>query len=124
MTDQKSQKKTDFKMILLIQSMVLLYSLVSMLSKIASGVLQEYGLISLPFIGLFSVMVGGLGIYAILWQQVLKKVDLITAYVHKSTTLLWSLLWAAVMFRESIQWNNIVGVAVVVLGVMLVTSHD
>ena len=95
-----------------------------MLSKIASGVLQEYGLISLPFIGLFSVMVGGLGVYAILWQQVLKKVDLITAYVHKSTTLLWSLLWAAVMFRESIQWNNIVGVAVVVLGVMLVTSHD
>lgn len=121
-TEQK--KKVGIKMIILIQSMVFLYSLVSMLSKYASEVLQVHGLLSVPFILLFGAMVGCLGVYAILWQQVLKKVDLITAYVHKSTTLIWSLLWAATLFDETIAWNNIVGVLIVVFGVILVTQDD
>lgn len=121
---QKVKSKIGIKMILLIQSMVFLYSLVSMLSKYASSFLQKYGLFSVQFILLFGIMVGCLGIYAILWQKVLKKVDLITAYVHKSTTLIWSLLWAVTLFGESLAWNNIVGVLIVVVGVMLVTQDD
>lgn len=124
MSENQIKKKTGFKMILLIQSMVLLYSLVSMLSKIASGIMQEYGFWSVQFILLFFTMVGGLGIYAILWQQVLKRVDLITAYVHKSTTLIWSLLWSATVFHENVQWNNVVGIIVIVIGIMLVTQDD
>lgn len=122
--EQKTGKKTGFKMILLIQSMVFLYSLISMLSKIASGLLQEHGFWSVQFILLFCGMVGGLGVYAILWQQVLKRVDLITAYVHKSTTLVWSLLWSATLFQETIHWNNVVGILIIVVGIMLVTQND
>ena len=123
-TEQKTGKKTGFKMILLIQSMVFLYSLISMLSKVASGVMQDYGFWSVRFILLFCAMVGGLGVYAILWQQVLKKVDLITAYVHKSTTLIWSLLWSATLFQETIHWNNVVGIVIIVVGIILVTQND
>lgn len=118
------KKKIGLKMILLIQSMVFLYSLVSMLSKVASNIMQQYGLISLPCIGIFAFMIGCLGVYAILWQKVLKKVDLITAYVNKSTTLIWSLLWSATVFHESIQWNNVLGILIVVVGIILVTSDD
>ena len=111
-------------MILLIQSMVFLYSLVSMLSKIASGYLGEDGIFSFPFLALFFSMVVGMGIYAILWQQVLKKAELTEAYVHKSMTLFWSLLWAVVLFQETIHWNNIAGIVIVVAGIVLVTKDD
>ena len=124
MAKKRSCQKAAWKAFFLIQSLVFLYSLVSMLSKIASNVMQSYGFWSFAFIGLFGGMVLCLGVYAILWQQVLKKVDLISAYVHKSTTLLWSLLWSATMFRESIAWNNIVGVIVVIIGIILVTHDD
>ena len=122
--EQEPKKKIGIKMILLIQSMVFLYSLISMLSKIASGIMQEYGLFSLQFIFLFGCMIMGLGIYAILWQQVLKRVDLTVAYVNKSTTLVWSLLWSALLFHETVRWNNVVGVIIIVIGIMLVTNDD
>lgn len=121
---EKKEKKTGLRMVLLIQSMVLLYSFVSMLSKIASGMMEQYGFWSWQFILLFCGMVGGLGVYAVLWQQVLKKVELITAYVHKSTTLLWSLVWSATIFHETIQWNNVVGIVIIVVGIILVTQDD
>ena len=124
-TEQKTQKKvTGWKMVILIQSMVFLYSLTSMLSKVASNAMSNYGFWSWQYILLFGSMIAVLGVYAILWQQVLKKVDLITAYVHKSTTLVWSLLWAAVLFRETIRWNNVVGILIIVIGIALVTKDD
>lgn len=122
--EQKTKKKTGFRMILLIQSMVFLYSLVSMLSKVASGQLNQHGFFSYQFILLVGTMFVCLGVYAILWQQVLKKVDLTTAYVHKSTTLMWSLLWSVTLFHESIKWNNVVGVLIIVVGIVLVTQDD
>ena len=124
-TNQKTQKKvTGWKMVLLIQAMVFLYSLTSMLSKVASNAMAEYGFWSWQYILLFGSMIAVLGIYAVLWQQVLKKVDLITAYVHKSTTLIWSLLWATALFRETVRWNNVLGIIIIVIGIVLVTKDD
>ena len=111
-------------MIVVIQSVVLLYSLVSMLTKIAGGVMKESGLFSVQFILLFAAMVLCMGIYALVWQVVLKRFDLSQAYVHKSMTLLWSLLWAVLIFHEQVRWNNIVGIAVVILGIILVTKDE
>lgn len=125
MTEQQTlKKKMNFKLTLLIQGIVFLYSLVSMLSKFASGVMENYGFWSYQFILFFGVMVCCLGIYALLWQQILKKVDLIAAYVHKSTTLIWSMLWSVTLFHETIEWNNVVGVLIVVAGIILVTQND
>lgn len=114
----------SLKLVLLTQLIVFLYSVVSMLSKIASGLMETYGFWSFQFILLFCGMICCLGIYAILWQQILKKVELITAYVHKSTTLIWSMLWSVTLFQETIAWNNFVGVLIVVAGIMLVTQND
>lgn len=125
MTEQQTKKKkTSIKTLLLVQAIVFLYSLVSMLSKFSSGVMENYGLFSIQFVLLFGGMVGCLGVYAILWQQILKKVDLIAAYVHKSTTLIWSMLWSVTLFHETIEWNNVVGILVVVAGIILVTQND
>lgn len=111
-------------MVLFIQALVLVYSLVGLLSKVASGVLKNHGFISLPFIAIFLGMVLCMAIYAFFWQMVLKRVDLVSAYVHKSISLLWSLLWAALFFSETIRWNNIAGVLIIICGIVLVTKND
>jgi len=117
-------RKTGGKMLLLIQAMVFLYSLVSMLCKIASGIMARWGLFSWQFILIFAGMILGLGIYAVLWQLVLKRVELTTAYANKGVTLLWGLVWSALLFHESIHWNNIVGVLVIILGIAMVTTDE
>ena len=41
-----------------------------------------------------------LGIYAILWQQIIKRFDLSVAYANRSIALLWSMLWAVCCFMK------------------------
>ena len=64
------------------------------------------------------------GIYAIAWQMVMKKFDLSTAYANKSVYLIWSQLWAVLIFKESLSINNIIGMLVVFLGVMVVSGDE
>lgn len=122
--ENKTQKTVNKALIVLIQGMVLLYSFVSMLSKVASNFLKSDGFFSFSFLGTFIGMIIGLGVYAILWQIVLKKVDLTVAYANKGLVLLWSLLWSVVFFHEKISWNNVVGVVLVIVGIIMVTKND
>ena len=65
-------KKIRLSNILKIQSLILLYSLVSVLSKLASMQLKVYGLFSYQLIFLIFIMGSLLVIYAFFWQKILK----------------------------------------------------
>ena len=81
---------------------ILLFSLTSVFSKAASVQYNKHGLSS-PLLYLFLfLMVANCGIYAITWQQVIKKFSLSTAYANKSVYLLWSQIWAVLIFHESL----------------------
>ena len=56
--------------------------------------------------------------------MVMKKFDLSTAYANKSVYLIWSQLWAVLIFKESLSINNIIGMLVVFLGVMVVSGDE
>ena len=64
------------------------------------------------------------GIYAIAWQQVIKKFSLSTAYANKSVYLLWSQIWAVVIFHENLSVRNIIGILVVLTGVWVVQRYE
>ena len=69
-----------------------------------------------PLLYLFLfLMLLNCGIYAIAWQMVMKKFDLSTAYANKSVYLIWSQLWAVLIFKESLSISNIIGMLVVFL---------
>ena len=81
---------------------ILLFSLTSVFSKLASVYYNNEGLNS-PFLYLFLfLMIANCGIYAIAWQQVIKKFSLSTAYANKSVYLLWSQIWAVAIFHEQL----------------------
>ena len=69
----------------------------------------------LSFLGAIGVM----GIYAVLWQQVLKYIELSVAYMFKGTALIFTMLLAYWLFGEPITTNNIIGAAIIIFGIIL-----
>ena len=62
---------------------------------------------------------GVLGIYAILWQQILKHVSLTTAFMFKSITVIYGMLFAAMLFKEHITMNNMIGAVLIITGIII-----
>lgn len=103
---------------------ILLFSLTSVFSKLASVYYNKEGLHSpLLYVFLF-LMIANCGIYAITWQQVIKKFSLSTAYANKSVYLLWSQVWAVIIFHENLSIQNIIGIMVVLVGVWMVQRYE
>ena len=103
---------------------ILLFSLTSVFSKCASVQFNNGGLKNpLLYLSLF-LMVANCGVYAIAWQKVIKKFSLSTAYANRSVYLIWSQVWAVVIFQESLSVKNIIGLLVVLMGVMVVQRYE
>ena len=69
-------------------------------------------------------MVANCGIYAIAWQKVIKKFSLSTAYANRSVYLIWSQIWAVIIFHENLTVKNIIGLLIVLVGVMVVQRYE
>ncbi len=114
----KIGKKTSWFTLFILQGIVLIYSLSTVMAKFAA----ETSFLSIEFFLFYGAEIFVLGIYAVLWQQVIKKVDLSVAYANRAMNLLWSIVWAIVIFKESVSIKNIIGVGIVSLGIFIVNS--
>ncbi len=114
------EKKVKIKQLIILQAIIMIYTLSSVVAKFASG--EEF--LTFKFIVFYGLEILILGIYAILWQQIIKKFDLSIAYANKAMSLLWSLLWAILFFKESITVKNVIGVVIVIIGTIIVNSDD
>lgn len=116
-SSQKRKNKKHFWILIgILQFAVLLYSLTGVVAKFAS----RYELFSLPFILLYALEIFILMIYAIVWQQVVKRMSLSVAYANKALTFLWALVWSLLIFSETVSVKNIIGVVIVVVGTAIV----
>ena len=114
------EKKVKIKQLIILQAIIMIYTLSSVVAKFASG--EEF--LTFKFIVFYGLEILILGIYAILWQQIIKKFDLSIAYANKAMSLLWSLLWAILFFKESITVKNVIGVVIVIICTIIVNSDD
>jgi multidrug transporter EmrE-like cation transporter len=112
--------KNTWKQIVILQSVILIYTLSTVAAKFASG----FELFSVGFIISYVVEIAILGLYAILWQQMMKRFDLSIAYANKAFGIFWSLLWAVIFFKERITIKNVIGVCVVFIGIMVINTDD
>ena len=116
--EDRQAKKISIKQVLVLQWVVLIYTLATVAAKFASG----HDFMSFGFIGFYGIEILVLGLYAILWQQLIKKVDLSVAYANKAFGIFWSLIWAVLFFKETVTIKNVIGVCIVFAGVMVVNS--
>ncbi|MBP3648118.1 MAG: EamA family transporter [Clostridia bacterium] len=115
--------KTNARSMLLLHGTLLIYALASVCAKVAGLYMSgQQWMMTLVFLAL---EVGALGVYSILWQQVLKRMPLNFAFANKAVCTLWTLLFGRLLFGESLTWGKALGIVVVLIGVILVvTDHE
>ena len=112
--------KSNVKVYIALQLMLMLYSLNSIFSKYASA--EDF--LSLKWCIFYGLVILLLGIYALGWQQIIKRMPLTTAYANKAVTTVWGLIWGYCFFKEEITAGKIIGVVLVMAGVVLFALSD
>ncbi len=115
-----AQMKSKLGNIVFLQAVLFLYSLAAVCSKLAS----KQSFLSAPFILWYGLALVILIVYALLWQQVLKRNSLTAAYANKAVTVIWGLVWGVLLFDEKITPFMLLGMLVIIAGILLVVSDD
>lgn len=113
------KRKVSVKDILILQAVIIVYTLSSVMAKLASA--REP--FSRAFLLFYLTELAILGIYALLWQQMLKRFELSVAYANRAMALLWSFVWAVVIFHDRVTVKNVIGIALVIAGTMIVNGE-
>ncbi|MCQ2546177.1 MAG: EamA family transporter [Clostridia bacterium] len=100
---------------------VLLFSFTSVFAKSAANAYNHGGLTDRMFLLFCFLMILNCVVYAFFWQIVIKKVPLNVGYANRSVYLIWSQIWAVAFFGEVLTVKNIIGLAIVMIGVIVVS---
>lgn len=120
-----------WKDMLMLQIVFLIYSFTSLAQKLTSSYLpknvaslQELlpQLLNAKLLLSVGLVVLLLGVYAVLWQQVIKRFELSVAYANKAVTLFWALVWGIVLFHEEITVGKVTGILVVMIGIYVLNT--
>ena len=108
------------KWLLITQLMLLFYSMGGICSKMASN----EKLFSIRFLIYYGILLLILFIYAIGWQQILKRLPLTTAFSNKAVTVVWGIVWGFIFFGEQVSLLKAIGAVLIIVGVVLFTYAD
>lgn len=97
-----------------------LYALSDVFSKSAAG--TQFA--SWQFFVFYALVLVMLGIYALGWQQVIKRLPLTTAYANRAITIVWGIFWGAVLFGEAVTIGKLVGAVIIIVGIVLFVRAD
>ena len=113
-------KHTSLKTLFALHILLMVYSMSGICSKLASS--QHF--LSAKFCLYYAAVILLLGLHAIGWQQIIKRLPLTTAFANKAVTVVWGIIWGTVFFRESISIGKITGALFVMIGVILFARAD
>lgn len=100
--------------------MLMLYSVSGICSKLAG----QHSFLSMEFCLFYSIVILLLALYAIGWQQIIKRLPLSVAFANKAVTVIWGSVWGFLFFHEAITIGKVVGAVMVILGVVLYARSD
>ena len=109
------------KTILALNVLLMFFSLGGIFSKLAS----KQSFLSLEFILCYGALLFIMFVYAIGWQQIIKRLPLTMAYANRAITIVWGIIWGLLFFNEKLNVGKIIGAVIVIAGVLLyVTESD
>ncbi len=118
--DGGETKKKTLRDYLFLHGVLLFYSLITALTKYSAG----YETASVGFWLLFGAKLACLGIYALLWREVLKRFTLTGAFLHKTVTVIWGLVMGVLMFSEELTWQKAAGSLLIMGGLFLAAEEE
>lgn len=109
------------KSYILLHICVLLFSFTSVFAKSAANAYNAGGVFNIWLYVYIFLMLAVCVFYAFFWQKVIKNLDLNIGYANRSVYLIWSQIWAVMIFGEHLSPRNIAGLAIVMIGVIVVS---
>ena len=104
------------RVVLVLQLLLLCYALSTVMQKLAAMQAFLSPRFLLCALGMFLF----LGVYALGWQQVLKRMPLTVSYAtSKAVVFVWMLLFGALLFHERVSPRQLLGCAFLMAGVIL-----
>ncbi len=103
----------------MLHALMLFYSLSDIFSKLASGT----ELFSPMFCLYYGAVIVILFIYAIGWQQIIKRMPISTAYANKAATTIWGTVWGVLLFDEGFSIGKGIGILLVIAGIVLYSGE-
>ena len=108
------------KWFIILQLSILLDALSGVASKLARNY-ADNRLAYVFFIGMVFVL---MGLFAVIWQQILKHTTLTFATTFRPFRAVYTLLLSALIFSERITWRNALGVAIIMAGIWIGAKDD
>ena len=108
------------KTILALNVLLMFFSLGGIFSKLAS----KQPFLSLKFILCYGALLFIMFVYAIGWQQVIKRLPLTMAYANRAVTIVWGIIWGLLFFNEKLNVGKIIGAVIVIAGVLLYVKES
>lgn len=112
--------KTNVKNLLTLHIVLAIYSFLAIFTKSAAN--EQF--LSFKFCLYYGIVLFGLFVYALVWQQLLKKLPLVTAYANKAVTIIWGIIWGFLFFSEPVTVKKIIGAIIIIIGVYIVVTSD
>ena len=106
--------------LIVLHVMLAIWSCTDVLSKYAAG--EDF--FSTGFFAMWAGVLVLMGVYALGWQQVIRRMPLATAFANKAITIVWGLFWGVALFGEAVTPGKIVGAMLVVAGIVLFVFSD
>ena len=110
----------ELRALMLLHALLVFFSFSGVFSKLAS----RETFLSLRFCLFYAGLILILGVYAIFWQQIIKRLPISIAYANKAVSVIWSMIWGAILFGESISSKKIIGGVIVIIGIILFSSGE
>lgn len=119
MKQKEKAKISKIKVLLLLQILLMVYSLFGICSKLAA----QQPFLSFKFIMYYGIVILNLAMYAVCWQQIIKRLPLVTAFANKAVTVIWGLVWGKIFFQEAITAQKLLGAFIIICGIVLVVTE-
>ena len=118
--NKKEDNNPGARWMLMLHLALLIYSCCSIFSKSAA----KQPFLSMPFFAFYAGMIVVLGIYALLWQQVIKHMPITTAYANKAVTIVWGIILGRLFFNERITVRQGIAAVIIIAGAVLYVLAD
>ena len=112
--------KSERRALIGLHLLLAVYSLSDVCSKTAAGA----PFMSFRFLFFYGCVLGLLGVYAIGWQQMIRRLPLTVAFANRAVTVVWGIVWGVLFFREQVSPLRLVGAALIMAGVVLFARAD
>lgn len=118
------KKKNKVLANVLMQLCIFLFATSNIFFKFASNYMADEGIFSMKCMLSMALGIFILMCYAFFWQQLLKYYELNVANAIKTMYLLWGVFYAIIVFKEKYELNNFIGLALIILGIILIVRKS